>query len=273
MERRRYAPATVLFLACSSFLQRGFSLLVRLEQLGLACFNGLWLGILSEGELYEVSDHAYSRPRAMYGKDEWNRKGLVGWEENALRNHFPPRGAVLVAAAGGGREVLALRKRGYDADGFDCNARLVARANALLAKEGRAADVALAPPDRCPGTEKVYDGLIVGWGAYTHIQGRRRRVAFLREMRARVREGGPILLSFWVRAYANRTDLRAAALAADFLRALRLRRRTERGDALTVLGYAHYFDREEIAGELREGGFAVAEYDETEGGWAVGLAR
>ena len=39
---------------------------------------------------------------------------------------------LLVAGAGGGREVLALYKSGYEVDGFECHPELVALANTML---------------------------------------------------------------------------------------------------------------------------------------------
>ena len=46
----------------------------------------------------------------------------------------------MVVGGGGGREVLALRRLGYEVDGFECDPGLVACANELLAA-GRSLDL------------------------------------------------------------------------------------------------------------------------------------
>jgi hypothetical protein len=55
------------------------------------------------------------------------------------------------------------------------------------------------------------------------------------------------------------------------LRRLRQREKIELGDALEP-EYVHYFTQNEIAGELREGGFALQYYGEDPYGHAVGMA-
>ena len=128
------------------------------------------------------------------------------------------------------------------------------------------------PPDRCADTGKTYDGLIVGWGAYTHISGSRQRIAFLKEMRRHVGKGDPLLLSFWARSQIRASDLKVTMVVANMIRSLFRRERVELGDMLSNLGYAHFFTREEISSELRKGGFEMVEYPGQGVHNAVGVA-
>ena len=175
-----------------------------------------------------------------------------------------------VALINGGREVMALRRLGYEVDGFECNSELVRFANALLEQEGLTRSVQLAPPDTCLSGQVTYDGLIIGWGAYMLIQGRDSRIALLRKMRSRVDDGAPLLLSFFVRSPGARQFFVSNAIG-NSLRRLLGRENIELGDALEP-EYVHYFTQEEIAGELREGGFVLEYYSEDPYGYAVGIA-
>jgi len=261
-----------MFLASDRFLQHGMLVLFRIEHVCLACFHGVWLGVLSREEMYQAGQKTYGRGKGSYTKPDWNRKGLFDWEEEAVSKYFSSCRSILVAAGGGGREVFALRKKGYEADGFDCNPRLVETAQRFFRKEGMPARYSLAQPDRCPESGKIYDGLIVGWGGYTHMQGRDRRIAFLREMRSQCRNGSPILVSFFSVAHTSRLELKVTYLTARAVRAILCREQIVFGDSLNLNGYAHYFTREEIASELADGGFRLVHYSEEGNPHAIGIA-
>lgn len=130
------------------------------------------------------------------------RSGLYPFEARALDAYFPsPPARLLVHGAGAGREVLALLERGYDVDAFEPVPGLVAALRRALAARspGAAPGVSLD----CEGLEPwaatpvgSYNGVIVGWGAWTHLLRRDARLAVLRAFR-RVCPRGPVLLSFW----------------------------------------------------------------------------
>jgi hypothetical protein len=240
-----------------------------------AAWAGLWLGALRREDLFDV-DTAYYLELDRYRSDEHNRHGLFAWEEASLRDCFPPSGRLLVTAAGGGREVLALAARGYEVDGFECNPGLVAYATDLLARDGVAATVRLLPPDRAPAAGGPYDGAIVGWGSYMLVPGRARRVAFLRELRALLPPGAPILLSFFTREPGTPRH-RIVAAVARVVRRLRGGEPIEVGDDLTP-NYLHPFTEPEIASELADGGFRIARFrpqgaDRYETGFAIAHAE
>jgi hypothetical protein len=242
-----------------------------------ACLVGLWLGALTTEELYATVNEGYARSkiaRENYHGEEWNQSGLFTWEETALTNHFGGCERLLLIGAGGGREVLALRRLGYRVDGFEPDPDLVVVANEVLRAEGYESSVHPVPYDEFPNTGKTYDGLIIGWSAYMHIPGRRRRIARLRQLRAQARAQGPILLSFFDLGNAaapNPARYKLAVFVANVIRRGLRRELAEFGDWLRPQ-YLHYFTRDDIASELAEGGFSTVHYGTAGLGHAVGRA-
>ena len=86
----------------------------RLVRLASAVHEGFWLGCLSAEDLNAVTAGHYEQSRE-YSSPEHNQRGLFDWEAAALNRYFQPGSRILVAAAGGGREILALRRAGFQA--------------------------------------------------------------------------------------------------------------------------------------------------------------
>ncbi|TCJ15478.1 class I SAM-dependent methyltransferase [Rubrobacter taiwanensis] len=241
------------------------------------CFVGFWLGVLTREDIHAIDEAYYTKSKEgipgepNFHSKEYNRRGLWEFEKRALADHFSGCRRLLVLAAGGGREILALQKRGFRVDGFESHPDLVAAANELLREEGEPATVRLLPRDTAPDTGDTYDGIIIGWGAYMLVQGRRHRIALLRRLRAQIRPGGPVLISFFARPGEKSRVYELCAFTANvFRRALR-REPVEVGDWL-VPNYVHYLTRDEVASELSEGGFDLVHYDTAGYGNAVGVA-
>jgi hypothetical protein len=243
--------------------------LVRLVAGLSACFTGVWLGLLPRRVLYRI-DAAYYDGQRYYRTDTYNRSGLRPWEQRAIDTHFVGCRSLLVAAAGGGREVLALQRLGLDVHGFECHPDLAHFANELLKGDGHASDIRLAARDMCPDFGRTYDGLVIGWGAYMLIRGRQRRIEFLRQLRKHAEPGAPVLLSFFHRAGGTGRYRLAAAIGTALALILR-GERVEVGDFLAP-NFVHYFTREELDGELRAGGFEPVFFATDEYGHAVGRA-
>jgi hypothetical protein len=237
-----------------------------------ACFNGFWLAVLSKHTL-DVLDDSFYRRASWYISDARTLGGLMPWEEAAIDKYFGCCSALLVTGAGAGREVIALHQRGYGVDGFECNDKLLKYGNELFSRIGIPSSLQPMNRDECPSINREYDGIIVGWSSYMHIQGRSRRVAFLRELRCRVHSGSPMLLSFFCRGAnaAKRDHLGIAALVANVMTAGLRSPRIDTGDALSPM-YVHYFSESEITRELHDGGFELVEYSVTGYGHAIGIA-
>jgi hypothetical protein len=101
------------------------------------------------------------------------------------------------------------------------------------------------------------------------IRGRARRVEFLRAARTVLRDGAPLLCSFFVRP-----DDRYFAVVNRVARPVRRLRQappTELGDSIGP-NYMHYFTRGELASELAEAGFALVDFGAEPYGHAIARA-
>jgi hypothetical protein len=247
--------------------------LLRAAEAGIrSAVIGMWLGVLTPRLMAKLDEWYYTRGFAgTYRDKEYNRSGFYAWEQDAIDSYFLESSTVLVAAgAGAGREMLALNRRGIEVDGYEYNPALVELGNALLAEEGWAPSLYPAPANRLPGGAKAYDGVIVGWATYTLIAGRNTRIGLLRQIRGRCKAGTPILLSFFCRTGTS-PSYRLTAAIANSIRTLLRRDRVEVGDTLSV-GFAHRFTEQEVAEELRAGGFEPVRFHSEPYGYVVGVA-
>lgn len=246
------------------------AILRRLTAAAHALHQGFWLGLMDHRHLAGVAHRYYTRG-ARWRDDDWNTSGLFLWEERALARHFPASGRLLVGAAGGGREAIALARRGFRVEAFECVPELVEAARAAFARLALDVRILPAAPGAVPEGPGTFEGLIVGWSAYMHVPGRAARVAFLRALRARAAPGAPVLLSFVARRGPSRS-LTWTFRIASLLRAARLSRDpVEYGDTLDPT-LDHQFTRQEVEGELREAGFEPVEWSDEPYGHAVGRA-
>ena len=220
-------------------------------------FIGTWLGLLDRAALHAIDELYYRRTR-MYHDEQYNLSGFFPWEVQAFDRHFQGCQSVLVTSAGGGREVVALERRGLAVAAFECHPGLTQTANELLQREGFTTRVALVPRDECPSDIPTCDGAIIGWTSYTLMQHASTRVRFLKQLRAHLRNGAPLLVSVFARREALRY-LRIVTASANVLRALRGRQKAELGDDL-VPNFVHHFTEDELAVELEAGGFRLAEF-------------
>jgi hypothetical protein len=261
--RRRELPAA------ARIYRRSLPVFAKSLRLQRAVFNGVWIGLLGRESLQAVDERYYNEHQLYHG-DAHNLSGLNSWEDDVLERYFHQCRSILVGSAGGGREVIALQRRGFDADGFECHVGLVENANRLLAsEEGLRPTVVHAARDECPQLDRRYDGVIVGWGGYMLIQTRSRRIEFLRALGRQLVPGAPLLVSFFYRDSVT-AYLRVVAALGSSLRRLQRLDRIQVGDNLEP-NFVHYFSRAEIASELEAAGFEMALFS-TEGyAHAVGI--
>jgi hypothetical protein len=229
---------------------------------------GVGLGLLDRHALHAIDELYYHRTR-MYHDESYNLSGLVPWEADVLEQHFQGCRSVLVTAAGAGREVIALERRGLEVAAFECHPALVQVGNELLARQRLSSRIVLAPRDECPADAPVCDSAIAGWASYMLIQPRAARIRFLQQLRTRVPNGAPLLLSFFARDQDAR-HWRLAATIANGFRRIRRRPRTEVGDDLAP-NFVHYFSEAEVAAELTAGGFRMVEFSTS--GYPHAVAR
>ncbi|HLZ39678.1 MAG TPA: hypothetical protein VKQ11_01870 [Candidatus Sulfotelmatobacter sp.] len=255
---------------CFQLTDRWLTRVVRFLE---AVYQGFWLGCLTADDLNAVTANYFDKSR-FYASAGHNLSGFLAWEAPLIERHFQPGSRILVAGAGGGREVLAFRKAGFDAEGFECSLSLIEAGWQIFDQLGETRGVIYCPPDAVPAGAPTYGGLVIGWGAYTNIPTRQRRVSFLTALRRRALPRAPVLLSFFTRAADSRVDrvvYRCARFSQFFVRARSAP--VEMGDHLS-LSYFHSFARNELEDELREAGFQLTHYkDEGDWGHAIGISK
>jgi hypothetical protein len=247
----------------------------RLAHATRAVLGGLWLGLLSDASLRALDEAYYSRTD-LYRTADWNERGLFDWERELIEEHFEPGARVLVAACGGGREVLGLLRADFDAHGYEPHQALVAYGSDFLAQHGHPSRIHPSPRDTFPTAAESCDAVVVGWGGYSLMHARQRRISFLTGAAERLPSKAPVLLSFFHRSADSRELLLTKAIA-DALRRARRREPVELGDTLAP-NQVHVFARAQLADELAEARLDLVDYritgraDET-ASYAAAVAR
>jgi len=223
----------------------------------LASFEGFWMGGLPDSIVDQISERSY-RLGFPYNAPEYLNAGLQIWEEIAIQRFFPEGCRVLVAAAGAGREMIALGKAGFEVDGFDCNRALVAAGRRALAERAIEGRLDWAPPCETPSVSGRYRAAIIGWNGYTHIAPRERRVAFLKSLSRHLCADATLLVSVFVN-----TNGRAWALTwkiANLVRRLTLRPPTVDAGATFPGRPKHFFRKRQLEAELADAGFVLLDW-------------
>lgn len=247
--------------------RRAFDKATRLAR---ACFDGFWLGVLDAEQLH-VIDEQYYLDETYYRDPTFNQRGLEAWEQDVIDRFFRGRRRVAVIAAGGGREVIALERDGFEVVGYECNPWLAEQGNALLASLGYRSRIAAMPRDVwSPGDER-FDGVIVGWASYMLIDSRAARIELLRSVRSCMPDDAPVLVSFFART-SDARYFRVVRRLASALRRLRGKSPTELGVTLRP-NRVQYLALDEVARELEEGGFSPEHLSAEVYGHAVGTTR
>lgn len=242
----------------------------RMHRVIEALHAGFWLGLLDRDHLNAVVFEHYEAAK-LYRTAAHNLYGFFPWESDLIRDYFKECRSVVVAAAGGGREMIALAQAGVRVEGFECNPRLVEKCKVFLAEAGLSGRILNAEPDQVPPELQKYDGAIVGCGALAHIVGRNKRIDFLRDLKNHLHPRAPLMLSVGRRAegaqYYN--WIYQIARAIRFLRGSA--DAIELGDDLLDC-FTHRFVQSETQSELQEAGFTVLTSVETFEIYIVGEA-
>ncbi len=233
-----------------------------------ALLSGFWLGVMSEKSL-DWSDELFYNNTGHYTDDKYNLSGLFKWEKAMIEKHFTGAKSILLIAAGGGREVLALSGMGFEVDGYECNELLVEYGNRLLEKNGNNNKIRYLARNSVPGEIKKYDGIIIGWGAYSLMAGQKKRITFLEGLYPFLKEGAPLMISFlWVRKRSRHE--RIIKKVSDFFRIFSTKDKTEIGDRL-VPDFIHYFTEDEIKSELTRANYRIKDYSSSDYGCLIAV--
>jgi hypothetical protein len=244
---------------------RSLALLERLFDFFHAVLSGFWLGVMSEKSL-DYSDELHYNSANRYIGDKYNTSGLFDFEKAMIEKHFHGAKHLLLLAAGGGRETIALSGMGYVVDSYECNKKLVESGNALLERTAQNR-ILFLERNSVPAEIKKFDGIIIGWGAYSLIRGRNRRISFLNSLKPFLNTGAPLMISFLWEEKKSRKDLIIKSVS-NFFRFFRLKEKSEPGDRL-FNEFVHFFTEEEVRVELAEAKYRVIDYSSSEYGCLI----
>jgi 2-polyprenyl-3-methyl-5-hydroxy-6-metoxy-1,4-benzoquinol methylase len=234
----------------------------------VSLWRAVWLGFLDANRLNEITRYFYSGYTGFETKDFNVDQGLWPWEADAVREHFSNRKSILVAGAGGGREVIALTRLGFDVTGFDFSPFLVDACRNNLQVAGFSSRILLSALDGLPEGLDRYDALLIGRGVYHHIPSRQRRIEFLGLCRKHIASGAPVILAdFFTRSVDSKFYNRTQKIANMFRHLVNRTEMVELGDWLSFC-MQHAFIREEVEKELIEAGiqsecYRISPFDET----------
>jgi len=243
-----------------------FKFLKKLTDFLDAAFSGFFLGVMSQKSL-DFSDELYYNRNKSYLEDKYNLSGLFEWEKPVIQKYFSNAKSILLIAAGGGREALALSKMGYEVDSYECNKALIEYGNKLLQKNKIENLIKYLPRNTVPEEIRKYDGIIIGWGAYSHIPGFKKRLFFLAGLYPFLHKETPLMISFLFTHGRNRRD-KIIKNVSNFFRIFGNKDKTEPGDRLEP-GFIHYFTEEEIKSELIQSKFSIIEYSSKDYGCVI----
>jgi SAM-dependent methyltransferase len=178
--------------------------------------------------------------------------GLRTWEAAVVVQHFPAAGSVLTIGCGAGRETFALEQRGYEVVGVDISLPLLQIARELRSQRQRAASFYLVDGASLPFADASFDVATLWAQMLDNVPGTE-RVALLREVRRVLRPGG-------LATYSAHDDERTRARLEPAL--VESADTPERGDFVLherrehATRYCHLFTHDELAGLVRDAGFA-----------------
>jgi len=245
-------------------------ILFQVHRMLEALHIGFWLGFLDGDQINAVVFHHYEEAD-LYRTAAHNLHGFIPYEKELVKDHFNVCRSVVVAAAGGGREMIALAQTGVQVDGFECNPGLVDQCKEFLAQAGVSARILNSAPDEVPAGLRTYDGGIVGWGAFAHIVGRTRRINFLRDLKSHLHHGAPLFVSVGRRPEGSKYYAVIYQLARTIRKLRRSADAIELGDDLLNC-FSHRFVESELRSELQEAGFKVIKCVEVHEIYAVAQA-
>jgi hypothetical protein len=174
---------------CSSYA--GLRRVKRLTRAAESFLEGLALTVLPDEGRTALTISCY-RDSPSAGPEE-----LFDWEREWFERDLPPPPSrILVGGAGSGREASWLERRGHEVVAFDPIPNEAAGVLPLSYEE-------LTYPATAQSIESVrriraaapYDAVLLGWGSFTHVSGRRVRRDLVQVLRSL--SSGPLLVSFW----------------------------------------------------------------------------
>ena len=202
--------------------------------------------------------------------------GLMPWERTLYDRFLKLEDRILVVGCGSGRDLIALLKLGYRAEGLDVAPSAIALARKMLDREGLHAELSMEAIEAAV-LAGSFDAFIFSWFSYGYIPQADTRIGVLRKVKAHLNPGGRVLLSYVLAGRPPRslpiglTRLVARLTRSDW--------QPEPGDVIgpaagarQVIHYQHEFSEGELETEARAAGLTVVFHERRNVGTAVLMA-
>lgn len=219
--------------------------------------ESLSLVVMRPDDLMEFNRRRYDNPEAVghWGEDSLVEEGLTRGEQDLLAQLPIKKGRLLLLGVGGGRDAIALAKRGFAVVGVDFIQDLVAKAQEQAVRHGVAIEGLVQEISRLEVPPASFDLAVISPAMYSCIPTRGRRVAMLRRIFAALRPGGYFLCQFILDPGQKHNP--RAILARKAIALLTWGNRWyEPGDGLWGAEFMHLFLSEgEVSSEFAAAGF------------------
>jgi SAM-dependent methyltransferase len=236
--------------------------------------QSLALPVMRPPDIFELNRRQYARPDlldTMVG-EQYVDSGLTEGETEALERVSFRTGRLLDLGSGGGREAIALARKGYEVTCIDFSPALIKATKVHAARHGLRIEALTRELTRLDLPAESFDIAFLTAQMYSSLPGSKNRVRMLRGVADVLRPGGVFLLQFRWQPQAARS--RIGAVVRKLVAFLSFNAGYQAGDQL--LGnpeFAHCFSSENsVRGEFERGGFDVSDLwfdDRLWSGWAV----
>ena len=225
-------------------------------------FNSFAVVMMRPKEMVDYVKRVYDDENSIHfqahTEGEFVKQGLMRWEETVIDKYIDKKDSFLVLGAGGGREAIALAKRGFKIVGIDSSELMVKAAKENAASEGVKVDFQTADLYGLPFPEKSFTYCLLSCGMYSAIPTRGNRIALLSKLKNILKDNGILIIHFLFNPARKERLVKTKKFVA---RVFKGNLDYKPGDELIPPMHflRHFKDKEEIASEAQEGGFSIKE--------------
>jgi SAM-dependent methyltransferase len=223
-------------------------------------FNSFAAVIMRPEEMVDYVKRVYNEENGddfqAYSESEFVKRGLMPWEETVINKYVDKRDSFLVLGAGGGREAIALAKRGFKIVGIDSSELMIKAAKENAASEGVEVDFQTADLYDLPFPKKSFMYCLLSCLMYSAIPTRGMRIELLSKLRYILKDDGLLIIHFIFNPARKERVIKTKKFIA---RVFNGNLDYQPGDELIPPNHflRHFKDKEEIASEAQEGGFSI----------------
>lgn len=224
-------------------------------------YEAIGLSLLSEKTHEKLIRQKYNKDKK-YRSVSHTQKGLFLWEEKLVKLFIQPKANIVIIGAGGGREAYHLCQLGYRINAYETDSKMVAFANALRTNKNLPITFCEHQPNTIP--EQKCDVFWFGWGLYTNVISKTKRIKMLSDAKDQISMQGYIIISYW---HENRPQARIDQIDAI---SRKINKRTvEKGETFYNGCWSKFFTRNQIIEEIQQAGLKAVFISNKDFGHAV----